>query len=158
MWAEGIPCWGRCHHPPKIGSAGAVPSVLRSSSNPKLNWVARTTGLFTTYAGKLLGIQGWKDYHLAAQTSDTVTHAAGSDDGLYTIDLQIRELRVGNEVVALSHVSFIRAEVFPLVRIGTQLPRKEGSEVCISGELMWDADGFLEIHPKRSGQILLHHC
>jgi len=158
MMAEGVPCWIRCHNPPEIKSAEMIADVLRCSSNPRLSWLARATGLLTTYAGKLLGIQGWKDYHLQAQVSGTVTHAAGSDDGLFTIDVQVAHLRVGDRPIELLRPSFIRVEVFPLVRVGAQLPKKEGDNVCVSGKLMWDADGFLEIHPKKSQQIQLHPC
>lgn len=148
-WAEGVPCWIRCHHPPEIRSAQQVPCVLRSSPNPPLKLLPRSTGLLTTYGGKLLGVQGWKDYHLLAQVSGTVVQATGSDDGLYTIDLQIRQLTVGGQLVELSHGSFIRVEVFPFVRIGAWVPVFERDDLCIAGALMWDADGFLEIHPKK---------
>ena len=112
--------------------------------------------MLTTYAGKIMGIQGWKDYHLSAQVSGTVAQAVGSDDGLYTIDLKVKELSVGGKPVDLLHPSFIRVEVFPLVRIGAWLPVFEDDDLCITGALMWDADGFLEIHPKKASDILPH--
>jgi|SRR5579864_2541420 len=152
--AEGVPCWLRCHHPPAKPSAETIACVLRGSSNPQLKLLARVTGLFTTYAGKILGIQGWKDYHLTAQVDGTVVQVAGSTDGLYTIDVSIKQLKVADRLVTLAHPSsFIRVEVFPFVRIGAHLPRHAKDSVCISGKLMWDADGFLEIHPQQAVQI-----
>jgi len=155
--AEGIPCWFRCHCPPDIKAVQAVPSVLRSSSNPPLKWVARISGFLTTYTGKILGIQGWRNYHLPAKVSGTVVHAAGSSDGLYTIDLEIYDLTLANQSVPLLHSSFIRVEAFPWVRFGAPLPR-EGDGACVSGKLMWDGDGFLEIHPTSSSQIKPGKC
>ena len=150
LYAEGIPCWIRCHRPPKIVSAADVPCVLRSSPNPRLTFLPRSTGILTTYLGKMLGIQGWRDYHLKSTVQGRVTQAAWSTDFLYTIDLQIEQLHVGDQLVVLSkHPTFIRIEVFPLVRMGAPLPVSGGEEVLISGKLMWDADGFLEIHPKK---------
>jgi hypothetical protein len=105
--------------------------------------------------GKWMGIQGWRDYHLSANVSGTVIHAAGSTDGLYTIDLQIEQLHVGVQAVSLpKYPTFIRIEVFPSKRNGAPLPVHAGEVMCISGMLMWDADGFLEIHPKSATDIM----
>jgi hypothetical protein len=148
--AEGIRCWVRCHCPHKIKSAADVPSVLRSSQNPRLSFLPRSTGILTTYLGKMVGIQGWRDYHLRATAKGTVIHATWSTDFFYTIDLRIEQLSVQRQAVRLpTHPTFIRIEVFPLVRIGAPLPVREGEEIIVSGKLMWDADGFLEIHPKK---------
>ena len=155
---KGVPCWIRCHHPPEIRDADQVFGNLRPSSNPPLDWLARSSGLLTTYAGKALGIQGWKDYHLPAQLGGTVVQAAGSTDGLYTIDVQIEGLMVADKLVNLMDPRCIRVEVFPLVRIGAHLPKHTGDLICVAGELTWDDDGFLEIHPRRSDQIRLGRC
>lgn len=157
-WAEGIPCWIRCHCPRKILSANEVADALRPSSNRPLNCLARSTGILTTYLGKMLGIQGWRNYRLPARVSGKVVQAAGSSDGLYTIDLAIENLSVDGKPVRLSRPSFIRVEVFPLVRHGAPLPVCKDELVCISGKLMWDGDGFLEIHPKHPNEILKGTC
>jgi hypothetical protein len=157
--AEGIPCWIRCHCPPKTVSAASLPSVLRPSANPPLGWFVRASGIVTTYLGKLLGIQGWRDYHLRGRVKGSVVQAAGSTDFLYTIDLQIEEMHLGDTLVSLdANPRFIRVEVFPFARIGVPLPVKAKDEVCVSGKLMWDADGFLEIHPKKRRDFLEGRC
>ena len=156
--AEGISCWIRCHHPPEIRSADDVTNCLRHSSNPPLNGLARTTGILTTYLGKMLGIQGWRDYHLEARVSGNVVQGAGSTDGLYTIDLRINDLNVSGTPVKLISPSFIRVEVFPRARKGAPLPVAPGGAYCITGRLMWDGDGFLEIHPQRAPDISDHNC
>jgi hypothetical protein len=151
--AEGISCWMRCHRPPKIQSANDVAQVLRPSPNPPVKFLARSAGILTTYLGKMLGIQGWRDYHLPANVRGTVVQAVGSSDGLYTIDLAIKQLTVDGRVVQLQRASFVRVEVLPFVRIGAPLPVCKDDEIRVSGELMWDADGFLEVHPKHAREI-----
>jgi hypothetical protein len=155
---EGVSCWIRCHCPPKIRSADDVTNSLRHSSNPPLNCLARTTGIFTTYLGKMLGIQGWRDYHLDARVSGRVVQGASSTDGLYTIDLEIESLTVSHRSVRLAQPSFIRVEVFPRARKGAAVPVPTGSNYCIAGRLMWDGDGFLEIHPQHPTDISSHKC
>jgi hypothetical protein len=157
--AEGIPCWIRCRCPPRILTAADVSPSLRSSVNPSLRLVARGSGILTTYLGKLLGVQGWRDYHLAATVRGNVVHAAGSTDGLYTIDVQIDQLYLDSQPVRLGFSpAFIRIEVFPFARIGAPLPVRKNDPVCVSGKLMWDADGFLEIHPKRPSDFAERRC
>ncbi len=151
--AEGIRCWIRCHHPPQIQTVADVSLAMRSSPNPPLTLLARSTGLLTTYVGKILGIQGWRDYHLRASIEGRVVQAAGSTDGLYTIDVQVHRLCVSNTPADLNLPSFIRIEVFPFARIGAPLPVAPNQNVSISGKLMWDADGFLEIHPKNASDF-----
>jgi hypothetical protein len=127
-------------------------------SNPPLTFLQRATGVLTTYCGKMWGIQGWRNYHIQAQVTGIVTHAAGSTDGLYTIDVRITDLTLNHKEVSISCPSFIRIEVFPLVRFGAPLPHYPGDVVCIAGGLYWDADGFLEIHPAKSRDISRGQC
>jgi hypothetical protein len=156
--AEGIPCWVRCHKPIAVHSAKDLPSALRRSSNSPLNRLDRTTGILTTYLGKMLGIQGWRDYHLSGTVSGAVVQCAGSSDGLYTVDVAIGQLTIQGQTVALVNSTFIRVEVFPWVRENAPLPVKNGDEVCVSGKLMWDGDGFLEIHPRHANEISKDKC
>jgi hypothetical protein len=157
--AEGVPCWVRCHCPPKIAVPTDVLAHLRTSENRSLKMFSRSVGILTTYLGKMLGIQGWRDYRLGATVGGRVVHSAGSTDGLYTVDLQIERLYVENRAVLLPRSpTFIRIEVFPFVRCGAPLPVRKYEEVCISGKLMWDADGFLEIHPKKRKDFWESRC
>jgi hypothetical protein len=159
MHAEGVPCWIRCHCPPKITGAGDVQPVLRSSVNRSLSVLARSAGILTTYFGKMLGIQGWRDYRMRATAGGKVVYSAGSTDGLYTIDLQLDRLYVENWPAPLPQSpTFIRIEVFPLARFRAPLPVRKSEDVCISGKLMWDADGFLEIHPKKRTDFEQSRC
>jgi hypothetical protein len=156
--AEGIPCWIRCRTPPAIHNAVDAETHLRTDPNPKLNFLARSSGLLTTYLGKMLGIQGWRNYYVDAQVSGTVVHAAGSDDGFYTIDIAINSLTVGGVNASKAGGRYIRVETLPWVRPGAPLPLAANDPVCVLGGLWWDADGFLEIHPRRSANIAKNRC
>ncbi len=157
-WAGGVPCWVRCHHPPKIITTENIASVLRAEANPPLDILARSTGIVTTYLGKMLGVQGWRNYHILAKVDGTVVHAASSSDGFYTIDIAVSHIVVGGSPVYLGHHSYIRIEVKPWVRGGAPLPVFQDSELCISGALMWDGDGFLEVHPQKAADIVRRSC
>lgn len=156
-WA-GIPCWVLCHHPPKSITSTTIASALRAQPNPPLNILARTTGVFTTYCAKMLGIQGWRNYHVRVVADGAVVQTASSTDGFYTIDIAVKHLVVDGEPVKIEHQRYIRAEVKPWVRSGASLPVSKGDDVCVSGSLMWDGDGFLEVHPRKGSDILNHTC
>jgi len=153
--AQVFECWLACHNPPDLNH---VSKRLRSCSNPKLNWIARGTGIATTYLGKVWGIMGWRDYHTTARVSGRVTHAATSSDGLYTIDVEILRLFVGSKQIPLDSRRFIRIEVFPGARRLIQSDLIENQDVCVTGKFMWDGDGFFEIHPKSGDLIQTTPC
>lgn len=158
-YGEGIPCWIRCRCPPTIVSPADVPGALRRSSNPPVRFPARALGILSTYLGKMLGVQGWHDYHLVAKVTGKVVQSTWSSDGFYTIDLRIKQLQVKGQAVALPDPPrFIRIEVLPFVRIGAPLPASESAEICVLGKLTWDGDGFLEIHPSRAHDITRGPC
>lgn len=92
------------------------------------------------------------------QVNGTVVHAAGSDDGFYTIDIAISSLSVGGIDAPRARGRFIRVETLPWVRPGAPLPLAPRDSVCILGGLWWDADGFLEIHPRQSADMAKQPC
>ncbi len=157
-WAGGIPCWLRCQHPPKNVTAANVTSVLRSKPNPPLDILARSTGILTTYLGKMLGVQGWRNYHVLATVDGPVVQAASSSDGFYTVDIAVRHFVLGSLPVRLGQDSYLRIEIRPWVRHGAPLPVSKNNVICISGALMWDGDGFLEVHPQKATDIAPRAC
>ena len=50
---------------------------------------------------------------------------------------------------------FLRAELFPEAKGPLDQVPKVGSRVVITGELAWDGDGHLEIHPRRPSDVKL---
>ena len=77
---------------------------------------------------------------------------AFSTDGFTTMDIQLDTFYVDGEPAALSGERYIRVEVFPWAGYApASIP--EGSTVQITGRLMWDGDGWLEIHPESASDI-----
>jgi hypothetical protein len=93
-----------------------------------------------------------------ARVSGSVTHASSSDDGFYTIDIEIDTLSVNGASAPNAKGRFIRVETLPWVRSGAPLPVTSQEPVCILGGLWWDADGFPEIHPRRSADVKKGFC
>ena len=157
--AEGIPCWLRCHCPPKILTPEDVPARLRLSPNPPLRFLDRSMGILTTYLGKMLGIQGWRAYHLGVVAKGKVVHAAGSTDGLYTIDLGIEKLTVGQRAFdPPAHPIFIRVKFSRLRELEHHFRFvKAISFVCV-GRCLGRRLGFLEIHPKKTADFDSINC
>jgi hypothetical protein len=111
-------------------------------------WIYRNTisPLFT--ALKYVGLRGWTDYCSEACAAGTVVHAVSGIDGFYTVDLSLTELEVNSQATRLEGPRFVRVEMYGRARKEThRLPRK-GDSVRICGKLMWDGDGFLEVHPR----------
>src|SRR5207249_1845079 len=78
---------------------------------------------------------------------------AVSSDGFRTVDLQLASVEYDSERCWTSKPSFVRVEIRPETRRVVSESPKVGQIARISGQLMWDGDGFLEIHPFRAGDI-----
>lgn len=153
---SGIPCWLLCHHPPQFSIPMDVAAHVKDSPYPKLNFFARGVGLFSTYLGKYQGIQGWRGYQWRATVRGIVQQSVSSTDGFKTIDVRAEDILVNGEHLALGNGFFyMRVEVKPCVRRKFRLRNLAGHHVRISGRLMWDGDGFLEIHPALERDIAL---
>jgi len=138
----------------KPPSAGPLQeSNLRASVNKKLTGVARGAGFVTT-PFKRFGILGWRDMKTDAVALAEVVQAAASTDGFVTVDLRLENITLGGQPIPLKSTRFIRAEIC-VEALG--LSRSErpctGDKVRLSGRLLWDGDGFLEIHPQRRTDI-----
>ena len=103
---------------------------------------------------KRLGIYGWTDLQYSVATIGTVEQVAESTDKFLTVDLRIDSMLVNEADLVLPPASFIRAEIC-LADIGLSECKKPrlGQKVRIAGRLMWDGDGFLEIHPQRRADV-----
>jgi hypothetical protein len=80
-------------------------------------------------------------------------HAVSGIDGYYTVDLALTEFQVNGEPTRLEGPRFVRIEMYGKAKKQAHpLPRK-GDSVRICGKLMWDGDGFLEIHPRSPASV-----
>jgi hypothetical protein len=138
---------------PTIHNSADVEQHLSRKKDRTVTILAKVTGLVTT-PFKALGLFGWTDYHVSAIASGSVVAAAISTDRFFTVDLHLTRLQIGNERVALRGDEFLRAEIFlGWIRLASADHRILGENVTVSGELVWDGDGHLEIHPRNRADL-----
>ena len=139
--------------PPDIKSPQDAADALRRKVNLTPWWIYRNTLAIIFTPLKFAGFRGWTDYCSEACAVGLVEHGVGGIDRMYTVDIALREFSVNGEKTRLDGQRFIRVEFFSGVKKKTRpLPRK-GDSVRICGKLMWDGDGFLEIHPRSPADV-----
>jgi hypothetical protein len=128
-----------------------LPRCLSKVPDKPVGLVAAVTGCFTT-PFKSVGIFGWTDYGYSAEALGKVVQARLSTDRFFTVDLMLKQVRVGDAFLAGTGCQFIRAEVY---QGNTPVPKniREMSApiVLIRGKLVWDGDEHMEIHPQHTG-------
>ena len=143
--------WGA--RAPELGSPQAAADHLRRKVNFRIWWIHRhLLSLFTT-PFKSAGIVGWTDYCAEACGVGTVVHADRSADGFYTVDLALDSFAVQGLDTELAKPRFVRAEVRGAARRQAAPVLRRGGSARLCGELKWDHDGFLEIHPRQAAQV-----
>jgi len=148
-----IHCWLACNNPPAIATASDAIAFTRTTRNRALRRLDRDTGFLTTTFGKRLGIRGWKDYGFRVRVTGRVYQEAQSNDGLRTVDLEIDEFVPPDFHDDLACHRYIRVEMFP--RVASRVcDTPAGQRLQVEGDLRWDADGFLEMHPRRPDQVI----
>ena len=106
---------------------------------------------------KSMGIQGWTDFHLHAKAVGPVVMHQISSSGFFTVDLRLNSLTVDNVPVPISGTRYIRLEIFLGKVTVDDAMRSETNEVVrAEGKLVWDNDGWFEIHPQRTGDVLIN--
>ena len=143
------------HCPPKI--APLDEHQLLAKPNKEVSCFARALGIVTT-PFKRLGIFGWRDMRVDVVVVGDVKQAVVSTDHFVTVDLRLLSVIADGQPVALSSERYLRAEVCErqLALPPSRWPRP-GDRVRISGLLMWDGDGFLEVHPQRVSDVEILH-
>jgi len=138
------------HRPGDITDLNAA---LSPTANDKPGPLAREFGIVTT-VGKRIGILGWRDMKTSVTVAGRVEQAAYSTDHFLTLDVRLREMTANGQPVALTPPRYLRAEVC-VTRLGLPQAKwpKTGDSVRITGLLMWDGDGFLEVHPQRAEDV-----
>jgi len=138
---------------PKLVSPQAAADYLRRKPNFRIPWIHRyLVSLFTT-PFKEVGIVGWTDYCVEACAVGAVVHADRSVDGFYTVDLALDSFAVQGQSTEFAKPRFIRAETRGPARKQAAQVLRRGGDARICGELKWDHDGFLEIHPRQATQV-----
>lgn len=147
------------HRP--VCSAAAEAANFQDRSKPRLNSLDRFSGFLTTPFKHLFTSfdwpSGWRDTGCDAWgTGSPVCPAQHSTDGLYTIDIAIRDAWVNGEKVPDGR--FIRLEVLPGTQAHKELAGRRPQPTDLiefRGPLIWDRDrkdgfpdGHMEIHPR----------
>jgi hypothetical protein len=146
-----IPCFIACGNPPKVSRKIDAALFLRSERYGKLNWIDRSTALFTTQMGKCLGINGWRQYKLHVAAVGIIDQAATSWDGLRTVDITLEKFN--DSIFGPGQTRYIRAEIIRHVWKHLGRPLLPGDHIQVEGELHWDGHGFLEIHPSQVDDV-----
>ncbi len=139
------------HRPPHIAQLRKCD--LRDTINPPLCPIGRALGFFTT-PFKRAGVFGWKDMHIAAVVIGTVEQVATSTDHFVTADLRVGELTANGAPVDVDDKRYLRAEICARrLRLAKAALPCPGDTIRITGLILWDGDGFLEIHPQRAEDV-----
>jgi hypothetical protein len=121
--------------------------------NKELGGLARFLGFLTT-PFKRMGILGWRDLGISIVAVGQVKQSSWSTDRFVTVDLHLSEIEGDGASITLRQRRYLRAEI---CERQLRLPKEQwpcpGDQVRIAGRLMWDGDGFLEVHPQYRSDI-----
>jgi hypothetical protein len=155
------------HKIPEISKFDDLIQNLRGEVNEELTWLNKVTAPIFTPMKETGFSNTWDDYDYWVRAKGVIIHAAYSWDGITTLDLELISLSVFNneqslitreplnesylwytEFTALKP-KYIRVEIMPQVSsIHRQTQAQISDTILINGQLRWDRDGFLEIHPQ----------
>jgi hypothetical protein len=153
---------------PVINSTQDIIDNLRQTVNEKLTWFNKASSLFTTPFKETGFSNSWDEYDFWLMAKGEVRNVAYSWDGFETIDIKLLKITVFTNKMILQNADFsdetsiplmskyIRIEVCPEVLLACNMPKPMIDNTMIfKGQLLWDRDGFLEIHPKYGGDLAL---
>ena len=103
---------------------------------------------------KAMGVQGWKDFHLHARARGQVMQHEVSSSGYRTVDLRLKSLSVDNVRVHWKGTRYMRVEIYlGKVAVDPAILDNTNALLHVEGKLVWDEDGWFEIHPQRTGDV-----
>src|SRR6185295_3183885 len=141
------------HPPPKINRPEDIARNLRKRVNGEVGAVPRTVGFFTT-PFKRVGIFGWSDLGYDGEVTGLVKQAAKSTDQFYTVDMKLETLDINGRKMPLAGERYLRAEICLCdVKLSEAERPKVGEKVWMRGRMVWDGDGFVEIHPRNAAEV-----
>jgi hypothetical protein len=153
---------------PIINSTQDIINNLRQTVNEKLTWFNRAASLFTTPFKETGFSNSWDEYDFWLKAKGEIQNVAYSWDGFETIDIKLINITVFKSETALQNSDssdetsipltgkYIRIEVRPQVLLACKMPKPIIANTMIfKGQLLWDRDGFLEIHPKYGGDLVV---
>jgi len=130
-----------------------ITAHLRRKVNDPVRPSGQKAGFFTT-PFKRIGIFGWSDLGHDGAVVGLVKQTALSTDKFYTVDLQVKQLQVDGKEMSLDGDRYLRAEICTCQVSLTGTNRPEiGDTVWVHGRMVWDGDGFIEIHPRETDDV-----
>lgn len=150
--------WVLGEEPPVARDAESLRGALLDHPGPEVDWLANMLGCVTTPLFKNNGIQGWNMMGIdAAMVGAVEREPVLSTDRFLTVDVRLREVTFGVTRFEISDCTrFLRAEVCTCFVDMSEGNRPVlGDVVEIRGELRWDRDGFLEIHPRGATDVVV---
>ncbi len=133
----------------------ALQANLSTNLWPRQPFPGRAAEVGTTLF-KSAGIQGWKDYHMNARATGVALQHEFSSGPYLTIDLRLQSLAVKHVPVPLHGPRYMRVVIFLVKASVDPAVHDETNPVVIAqGKLVWNFDGWFEIHPQKTGDVVL---
>jgi hypothetical protein len=105
---------------------------------------------------KSIGVQGWEDYHMHAIAHGRVIQHEFSSNGFLTTDIRLESLTLDDVPVPLNGPRYIRLEIFlGKVSVDKAVYQVTNVQLVAQGRFVWDSDGWFEIHPQKTGDVVL---
>lgn len=122
---------------------------------PRQPFLGRAAEIGTTLF-KDAGIQGWKDYHMNARATGIALQHQFASGPYLTIDMRLQALTVEGVPVPLPGPRYMRVVTF-LVRasVAPAVHKLKDPVIVAQGKLVWNRDGWFEIHPQKTGDVAL---
>jgi len=138
---------------PKITCPEDIAHNLRPTVNGEVSGFSRAAGFFFT-PFKRMGIMGWRDLGYDGEITGLVKQTAKSTDQFYTVDMKLETLQIDGRNIPFTGDRYLRAEI---CLCEVKLPESErpqvGEKVWMRGRMVWDGDGFVEIHPRHAAEV-----
>ena len=105
---------------------------------------------------KSAGIQGWKDYHMNARATGVALQHEFTSGPYLTVDMRLQSLTVNRVPVPLRGPRYMRVVIFlAKVSVNHSVSEETNPVIVARGRLVWNFDGWFEIHPEKTGDVVL---
>jgi len=133
----------------------ALQASLSTNLWPRQPFPGRAAEIGTTLF-KSAGIQGWKDYHMNALATGFALQHEFTSGPYLTIDLRLQSLIVNRVPVQFRGPRYMRVVIF-LAKASAKsgVYERTNSVIVAQGKLVWNFDGWFEIHPQKTGDVVL---
>ena len=158
-------CIGPQYSDQEIVVNGKQPPLIRGPRDPAIPanlttnlWVkqpfAGSAAEVGTTLFKSAGIQGWKDYHMNARATGIALQHKFTSGPYMNLDLRLQSLTVNRYTVPLHGTKYMRVVIFlGNVSVGPLVYEETNPVVIARGKLVWNRDGWFEIHPQQTGDV-----